>query len=545
MTICRKCGTSNKDDRKFCSFCNELLVADPAEMEARNKKLQKLAKKQEKKRKKQKRALFMLIPIGILDLIDLLLCVDILFLGVVDKLSQSLGNLVSNILGNIIYLFGFPVYTDQCVQIIARSLEVLVASGCFLAASIMAIVMIVRMVKWYKFKKLHGDNVKADSEPEAAQDQAQSADAADSPETVVPQGEMMTAEVSFEVLQEAEQNKESYQMPAPAQKADCKQLFEQLTAALWQYEPTSVRGLLCGMSAARLLICDAGAMEAGEALPALFAAFGTKAELAIAPDGAQSLSDLLLCKHEDGKITHSAFAKSLYVAGFAPQNIALAGVQGLPAESIAPAFEALCPYLRLPELGAGIFLGNSGQESSVDKEQSTLHLGNNVWVLSVPSNAPTPGALQGTVATCAALVSLRKSKSAPLSDEKSSVQMPSVVAWQTAVEQAEEQYYLSEELWRVLDEVEALMSEVCGKKFSNRTLRAIEKYTAVYLATGGKPADALDSALVSLVLPAYGTEIEAMTKRSDGETLLHLLQREPGRDRLPLTMQALSELARD
>ena len=97
----------------------------------------------------------------------------------------------------------------------------------------------------------------------------------------------------------------------------------------------------------------------------------------------------------------------------------------------------------------------------------------------------------------------------------------------------------------MLDEVEALMSEVCGKKFSNRTLRAIEKYTAVYLATGGKPADALDSALVSLVLPAYGTEIEAMTKRSDGETLLHLLQREPGRDRLPLTMQALSELARD
>ncbi|MBR5615511.1 MAG: zinc ribbon domain-containing protein, partial [Clostridia bacterium] len=148
MTICRKCGTSNKDNRKYCSFCNELLVADPVELALREKKLQKAAKRAEKRRKRQKRALFLLIPIGVLDLIDLVCCLDMLFLGVVDEIGGAIGGLFEEMLGNIIYLFGFPVYTSQFIEIVLRSLELLTAAGCFVAAGVMAIVMIVRMIKW-------------------------------------------------------------------------------------------------------------------------------------------------------------------------------------------------------------------------------------------------------------------------------------------------------------------------------------------------------------------------------------------------------------
>ena len=86
MTICRKCGTSNKDDRKFCTFCHELLVADPVELAkreaAKQKKLQKELKKLQTKHKRWKRALLMLIPIGVLDLIDLALCLDLALIGI-------------------------------------------------------------------------------------------------------------------------------------------------------------------------------------------------------------------------------------------------------------------------------------------------------------------------------------------------------------------------------------------------------------------------------------------------------------------------------
>ena len=68
MTICRKCGTSNKDEQKFCSFCHELLIEDPEELAKREKQAKKKAQKAEKKQKRKlwrwKNALLLLIPIN-------------------------------------------------------------------------------------------------------------------------------------------------------------------------------------------------------------------------------------------------------------------------------------------------------------------------------------------------------------------------------------------------------------------------------------------------------------------------------------------------
>ena len=92
MTICRKCGTSNQDGKKFCVFCNELLVADPVEMAKRDgiaqKKREKLQKKLDAKHKRWKKALYMLIPIGILDLINLFLCLDLALIGIGSALGK-------------------------------------------------------------------------------------------------------------------------------------------------------------------------------------------------------------------------------------------------------------------------------------------------------------------------------------------------------------------------------------------------------------------------------------------------------------------------
>ena len=544
MTICRKCGTSNKDDRKYCSFCNELLVADPVELALREKKLQKAAKREEKRRKRQKRALFLLIPIGVLDLIDLICCLDMLFLGVADKIGNWLGRLFEGWLGHIIYLFGFPVYTSDFIEIVVRSLEFLAGAGCFVASSTMAVFMIVRMIKWHRYKKLHGGVIPtveeqmamADAEPEESAEQVT--------ETVVPEGEIMQAGISYEVLQETREKMDDYIMPEPLTETDCKQLYEQLSAALWQYEAADVRRLMAAMSCSRLLLCDAGVVDGAELLDALYGAFGVKVEAGQAPAEVSSLADLLLVKDEEsGKVTHSAFAKAVFVSQYSPANVALAGVGGIKAEQVDAAFGLMSHYFRLPDEGARIYLGQPASAVSLEGvEEGVLSVGGNLWMPCVLSDSYASGQVQGEIAQYAVPVSLHKSKSAAAPVEPADAVIPSVAAWESAVNVAEQEYYLSEEVWKSLDELEAAMKEECGTKLSNRTLRMVEKYTSVYIATGGKPMEALDNAFVSLILPAYGSEMRSLIKRSEGETLTHLLERTVGRDRLPLTMHAIREL---
>lgn len=537
MTICRKCGTSNKDDRKFCSFCNELLVADPVEMKKREKKMEKMTKKQERKLKRQKRALMLLIPIGVLDLIDLILCLDMLFLGVVDMLGKWLGNLAADILGNIIYLFSFPVYTADAVLVVARTLEFLTGLGCFVTASVLAIVMIVRMIKWHRYKKLHGEVIPSDDSQDE-QEMAEDVMAEPMIEAVVPESEVLQGELDQTAFSAMQAEREAYVMPLPTDKTDCKTLYSLLSAALWQYDAPSVRRLLAAMAGARLLLCDAGEIESGEVLPALYTAFGIKAETGAAPENAGSLAELLLVKdQESGKVTPSAYAKALYAAQHSPENIVLAGVAGLSAEQIDRVFGSLSGYFRLPEQEARVHLGGSEAFSAV--------LGGNVWMPAVLQDSGVFGRLQGELAQSVATVRLNRSKNIAPEEQEAQVALPSAAAFLAAVDEAEQQYYLSEELWKAMDEMEEMMLTEVGKRFTNRTLRAFEKYTSVYIATGGKPAEALDSALVSLILPAYADEVHALLAREEGESLVHMLERVVGRERLPLTMQVLDTAAQN
>ena len=161
MTICRKCGTSNPDGKKFCAFCHELLIADPVELEKRadaeqkkqQKQQRKMQKKLDAKHKRWKRALLLLIPIGVLDLLVLILCLDLAFIGIGAMLGSALGEAMSDILGNIIELFGNQVYTDQFVGFLVRGLEFSCTLGLLLIASVLAVVMIVRMIKWHIYQK--------------------------------------------------------------------------------------------------------------------------------------------------------------------------------------------------------------------------------------------------------------------------------------------------------------------------------------------------------------------------------------------------------
>lgn len=545
MTICRKCGTSNQDSQKFCSFCHELLIADPVELakmeQAQQKKQQKAEKKLRNRHLMWKYAPFWLIPIALLDFVDLLLCVDLLFLGIGQHVGNVLGELASAELGYTTELFGNLVYTSQFVVFVVRGLEMLGAAALLLLACAMSMVMIVSMVKWYKYKR----GSKTESDVTAACDQgAQAAEQA-----AMAAFDSDAFAVSYQSLEQVAKQCAERAVPPTVAEATCADLFDALRPCLWEYDEDSVRRVLSAMSCSRLLLCSAGAVDRAGVFDSLSRALGTEAQVydyKHEEGNADSLAQLLLQRDaETDTYTHTAFAKALYAARFAPKNLYLAGIKGMNGAQTESALSPLHPYFKLPDAAMDVYLGRP--EAQVLPEGisgGVIKLSPNVWVLSILPEESLVPEVGGALAQYCAVIYLRNSQNVvPFDDvdgEKRA--LPSVSAWENAVSAAEQEYFLSEELWHVLDLLEEQMQQACGVRFSNRTLRAFERYTAVYLALGGKQQDALDNGLASVLIPAYAKQLRALHEREEGETPISLLDRTVGRDRLPLTVEVLTSM---
>ena len=557
MTICRKCGTSNQDGKKFCVFCHELLIADPVEMEKRaaaaQKKRNKAQKKLDAKHKRWKRALFMLIPIGLLDLINLILCLDLAFIGIGNMIGELIGDLASGALGMTLSLFGNLVYTDQTVGYVVRALEFLGALGLIFIASILTVIMIVRMIKWRVYLK-KGDKQEAALAQEAqAAQSVQEQSASDAPvqeqdvETVkIAMGQ---EDVSYASLAQLAEQKQAYAMPTPASDADCKQLFDTLSAHLWEYDEDSVRRILSAMSASRLLLCSAGALDSASIFDNLSHAFGVQAEQYTCPEDdakrASSIASVLLQRNaETGELSHTAFAKAMYVASFSPENIYLAGVGGVGAAEVDAVFSPLASYFGVPEGNTALYLGNNGSQSVAGIEEGKLVLPANLWMLCVLPERDHLPCVSGSSARYAAAVYLRNSGKAFMPERAESVQpvCVSVGALERAVAAAEGEYFLDDAYWKVMDILEQRMLEMGGQHFANRTLRMLEKYTAVFLAAGGKMSDAFDNGFAAVIVPAYAEQLRALADAAEGEKLSAMLERTVGREKMPVTVDVLTAM---
>lgn len=566
MTICRKCGTSNQDDKKFCVFCHELLIADPVEMEKRaaaeHKKQQKALKKLNAKHKRWKRALFLLIPIGVLDFLDLLLCLDLAFIGVGNMLGGLVGELLGDLIGSVINLFGNDVYTDQTVQFVVRGLELLGALGLLLIASVLAIVMIVRMIKWRRYCK------NGDAQEEAINQAMQNAQGAQGAtpgaseqvaeasvqEQSVEQVKVAMGEqgVCYDALAQLDDQMQEYIMPEPENETDCKQMFGALTAHLWEYDEDSVRRILSAMSASRMLLCSAGALDSAAIFDNLSRAFGVKAQQFTCPEADAesegSIARVLLQRDEQtGALVHTSFTKSLYAARYSPRNVCLAGVGGIGAGAVNAVFSPFAAYFGVPEGNAALYLGEpsaQGAKPPCGIEDGKMILPSNLWVLGVLPEQDRVTAVGGDVARYTAAIYLRNSGKAfsPEGAEDAKAVNVSVDAFERAVAAAENAYYLSDELWQVIDAVEKQMTEAGGAGLANRTLRMFEKYTAVYLACGGKQTDAFDNGFAAVIVPACAAQLRALAGKTEGESLSALLERMVGREKLPMTVEVLTSM---
>lgn len=539
MTICRKCGTSNKDKQKYCTFCHELLIADPvqlAKLEAkRNKKKQKAEKRQARKIKRWKHAPLLLIPIAILDLINIVITVLLFSLN-----PDTVGQTVWNLLG--LNALNLPI-GDALGFLLVCILALPIAGICLLIACILTIIMLVRMVKWNKHKK----KIMAKEAAEKAAEEAALAERLRDAE-MVHDASIRGKIVSYEELQKVADHRDEYAKPEPAKEMDIKEMYEGLQPRLWEYDDSSVRRIIAAMAGSRMLFCSAGAIDSAGIFDSLSRTFLNKTEQYACKNPKNMTQMLLKPENEDGLSEHSNFAKALYASRYASQNICLAGIKGADAQTLATALAPMQPYFKMPSRGIALYMGKPAEKKKNKNKlpegisYGKMLVSDNVWILSVlPEEDRSPCTDASFGQSCATLY-LRNSRNVAPAETSERFTLPSVKAFENAIVSAEQDYYISEDLWKVIDQLEEQMSQTCGVHFSNLTIRALERYTSVYMACGAKQTEAFDNGFAAIILTGYAEQMAALAKREEGETLLALLERTVGRDRLPMTMEALASM---
>ena len=105
----------------------------------------------------------------------------------------------------------------------------------------------------------------------------------------------------------------------------------------------------------------------------------------------------------------------------------------------------------------------------------------------------------------------------------------------------EEDYYISEEYWKKLDELEEYLAPLTGFRLDNKTTRMIEQYAGVFIAAGGDELSAIDSVLAARILPS---QKEALAASADERqvSLSNRLDALFGIDNLPACAELIGKL---
>jgi hypothetical protein len=104
-----------------------------------------------------------------------------------------------------------------------------------------------------------------------------------------------------------------------------------------------------------------------------------------------------------------------------------------------------------------------------------------------------------------------------------------------------ETHYVSEELWKKIDELEEYVGSRSSFALDNRVFRQLERYTSMYILCGGEEQQAVDCVLSSKILPAIAG-LALPRKPEEGDGIFALCERLFGLENLTKSRVLLKQI---
>ncbi|MBR2460512.1 MAG: hypothetical protein IKB34_04715 [Clostridia bacterium] len=304
----------------------------------------------------------------------------------------------------------------------------------------------------------------------------------------------------------------------------------------------ALSSLLSAMAISRILWVNGKDAElTRRALGAVSEFFGSELHIDRVGEDVCSPETLAVRCNEEGDRFESDFLTDVYSAIYAPASVRFAALEGVAPETMGG---YLSQYLASAEAWEkshqATVLGVSDENAAKHIIDGKLELPKNLWYVIIPGERASyfarpenaiPVELSG-ISEIAEDAEISEVERTPVSRE-----------WFSELaRKARDVYYIPEEYWKKVDQVEEYVAQrVRGYRLDNKSIRKIEAYAAVYLATGGKLFDALDCIVAAKVLTELqGCSSESLSGEENG--LFPFLDRVFGLDNMPLSNESARKL---
>lgn len=278
----------------------------------------------------------------------------------------------------------------------------------------------------------------------------------------------------------------------------CTNLREFVLSYGVNVEISSVRAIIAASAASKIVVLKSANTEMLPTfLEALSAYFGSGAVSDAWADWKNA--DDIKWKIEGDKYVLSDFVNEVYAAVKAPAKRCAAILRNVNAENIKDYFGNFINYANHP----------SEKYEFVISDELTINLPNNITYFIVPEEGSKP--LPREIINGSLTVELALSRA----EKGGEVEVKNVACaeFDDLVKAAREEAYISEKVWKKIDELVATINSSDRFKLGNKSTLQIEKLTSVILECGGDEAEAFTQMFVCKIVPLLKT---TRTYRQDG-----------------------------
>ncbi len=280
--------------------------------------------------------------------------------------------------------------------------------------------------------------------------------------------------------------------------------------------------LISAMAASRLIIADVEGVDKEHFYGSLAEYFGCP--LCVETFRSEHAdTHLMFSKNEDGAYEKTGLVKLIENAKENKNTVHIAVLRGVGAEAL---LEAFMPYLK--------YFSNPIRENRVIVKEPTAHfvLPSNLWFIAELSADEQLRAADPSILKVASALELRVAE-CDKADEASEHRGIGYYQIDHLVQQQKGRFYMSEELWKKIDSLEAYMASYVPYRIGNKQWLQMEKYLSILTLAETDIFAALDRAMCANLLP----EITALLKdkvKSGDKDLLEAIEQFFGEDKLPL-----------
>ena len=249
---------------------------------------------------------------------------------------------------------------------------------------------------------------------------------------------------------------------------------------------------------------------------------------------AHSASDRLLrVSDEDGNARDTEVASAILSAAEAPSDIHIIYLKNIPTEKLS---DFVTPYLR--------YFSNPAAQVKLSPKGATesYTLSSNIWFIAELAEGADVTAIPAFVSECAVMLPVQYDtveigESDEIEDSHLSITQADL---EHLTENARNKLNVSEDVWKKIDAIEALVAKQTQYAIENKFWLQTETYLSVLLISGEEEIVAIDRALSSVLLPAL-TSVLA-TKVEDAEKdILDEVERLFGEENTALTRSMLNK----